>query len=62
MGFQEIGWAFCLDWIGLMWFRADKCQAVVNMIMNLLGSMKCEEFLNRLRNHYFLEKDSAPSS
>ena len=31
--FKEIGWV-CVDWIDLAQDR-DKCQAVVNMVMNL---------------------------
>jgi hypothetical protein len=37
------------DWIGLAQYR-ERWWAIVNGVMNLWGSIKCEEFLDKLRN------------
>jgi hypothetical protein len=34
-----------MDWIELAQNR-DRCQALLNAVMNLWGSIKCREFLN----------------
>jgi len=46
-----------MDWIDLAKDR-DRWRALVNVVMNLRGSMKCREFLVWLRTCYLL-KDSS---
>jgi hypothetical protein len=43
-----------MDWIGLPQDK-DKSRAVVNVVMILLGSMKCLEVLEWLHNRWFYE-------
>jgi hypothetical protein len=58
MDFREIGWDG-MDWIDLAQDR-DHWRAVVNTVMNLLGSIKCWEFLEWLSDWRLLNRDSAP--
>ena len=46
MDFQEVGWRGT-DWIDLARDR-DRWRALVNAVMNLMGTIKCREFLNWL--------------
>ena len=50
-----------MNWINLTqdW---DRWWAVVNMVMNLGGSIKCGEFLDWLRKDWFLKENSVPWS
>jgi hypothetical protein len=45
-------------WINLAQDR-DQWQAFVNMIMNLFGSLKGREFLDKLNNYQLLKKGPA---
>jgi hypothetical protein len=53
MDLLEIGWGG-LDWIGLAQDR-DKRRALVNVVMNLRGSIKCWETIKWLHNWWPLE-------
>jgi len=60
MDLQEVG---CegMDWIELVQVR-DMWRALVNVVMNLRGSIKYGEFLDELRTGWFLKKGCAPWS
>jgi hypothetical protein len=44
MDLREVGYGG-MDWIELAQYR-DRCRALVYVIMNLSGSIKCGEFLD----------------
>ena len=50
-----------IDWIDLNEDR-DRWRALVNVVMNLGGFIKCKEFLDQLRTGQLLNEDSAPWS
>jgi hypothetical protein len=53
MDIGELGWGG-MDWIGLAQDR-DQWRALVNVVMNLRGSIKCWEVLEWLHNWWPLE-------
>jgi hypothetical protein len=58
MDLREIGWDG-VDWDDLAQDR-DHWKALVNTVMNLLGSIECWEVLEWLHNWRLLKKGSAP--
>jgi hypothetical protein len=46
-----------MNWIDLAW-DSDKCMAVMNKVMNLLGSIKCWGILEWLHNCRVFRKGS----
>jgi hypothetical protein len=54
---MEIGWSG-VDWIGLA-PKKDQWRALVNKVMNLRGSIKCWETLQKMYNWRPLPKGSA---
>jgi hypothetical protein len=48
MDLREVGWGGGMDWVDLAQDR-DRWQALVNVVMNLLRSVKCGDFLEQLR-------------
>jgi hypothetical protein len=58
MDLREVGWDG-RDWIDLAQDR-DQRRALLNTVMNLLGSIKFWAFLEYLHNWQLLKKGSAP--
>jgi hypothetical protein len=57
MDLQEVGCGN-VDWIGLAQDR-DRWRTLGNAVMNLIGSIKCGEFLDCQRNCELPRKDCA---
>jgi hypothetical protein len=58
MDFQGVGWGVIV-WIALSQDR-DRWRTLVIAVNKPSGSVKCGEFVDKLRNGYLLRKNSVP--